>query len=101
MKTPADQRLEVLTLKGHISFESQKLVLQRREPQLPTKDEEPAEDPDKPRDPFEVKVDKIEPSTVGSSNETIGTALSDAYGIEPFRRTVSKSRSMDHAHTDT
>ncbi len=83
VQTPADQRLEVLTPTGHISFESQKLVLQRREPPLPTfptTDEEPAEDPDKPHAPFEVKVDKIEPSTLGLSTETIGAALSKAPG---------------------
>lgn len=74
--TPEDGRLEVMSPTVHISFDSERLVLARREPPLPMQDESPDADlPDKPPLAMKISVTQIKPEPPGVTPETILRSL--------------------------
>jgi len=79
---PADGRLEISTPAVHLSFESDKLILPRREPSRPSPNpsEDEAPSADKPALPLDVQAIKAEPKDVAPSAEALGKVLRSRSG---------------------
>jgi len=75
--TDEDGRVEVMTPSVHISFESERMQLARREPPLlmPIDESGGSDIPDKPNLPVEVKVVKTEPQLVDLAPESAAKRL--------------------------
>lgn len=73
INTPEDERIEIVSPTIHISYESERLGLARREPPLPIQgeDEPGADVPEKPRLPVTIAVSKVEPKQLGLTSESM------------------------------